>query len=795
MAITSSGNTITVEANGTGDFTTIQAAIDAAADGDTIVVGSGTFTEQLLIEGFTDLTITGAGDSTIIAMPASPQFNITSGDGGGRDRAAVVTVEDSTNVCIENVLVDGGNQADLMPPGTNPDFEGVLFFDSSGIVDDVTFAGIGDPLQSDGTPSTEQRGNAIAVINTDSNARTVELSDNTIEGFQKTGIIAEGTGLTLDINGNTITGAGFLESATAIAQNGIQVTGGAGGSVTGNTIEEIGYRRGDFFTTGILAVEAADGFTVTGNTFIGATDSTSTTQATTHFGVFISGETNNAVVTGNTFDGLTFGLLGEFDVDGFVGQPNTFTDMFAEVVTNTGDGTLEGRALEYLGDNNDEGLVAFQGTSGNDFLSDTAFDDELAGGAGDDTFFANAGNDVYEGDDGTDVLDISFATQGAFVRLDQSFAFGGSATGFDTITGIEDVIGSEGADFIFGDANDNTIFLSEGRDTLAGKGGNDDAVDGSLLATGVDIDLAAGTAVVDGVTQTLQTFENATGSDFADNIIGSTAINNLAGGAGNDVIIGGVGNDIIDGGEGNDTIQSAFATDGRDTLLDAAGTDTLELTDRDALDVVGRRSGTSLVIEDEASTGTNARVLITNHYTTNQLEVIEFSDGTSFNVLQSGTTGDNNANYMVDSSASSTINAFGSADVVFGGGGADTISGGDGNDSITGGTGRDFMTGDAGEDVFVYRAEDETGNNGSTADQITDFTVDTDLMDLEELGVDTFLGTGQPFTGAGGEVLALQVGTLALLQVDLDGSGTSDMWIILQNVTAADLDSDDFILA
>ena len=41
--------------------TTIQAAIDSASDGDLIVIPAGTYNEQFTIDGFSNLTITGAG--------------------------------------------------------------------------------------------------------------------------------------------------------------------------------------------------------------------------------------------------------------------------------------------------------------------------------------------------------------------------------------------------------------------------------------------------------------------------------------------------------------------------------------------------------------------------------------------------------------------------------------------------------------------------------------------------------------------------------------------------------------
>src|SRR5262245_32789737 len=74
---------------------------------------------------------------------------------------------------------------------------------------------------------------AIAVGIPPTSPATATITNNTITGYQKTGIVVKGTGSMATINGNTVTGAG---PQTVLAQNGIQVSNGAGATVTGNTV-------------------------------------------------------------------------------------------------------------------------------------------------------------------------------------------------------------------------------------------------------------------------------------------------------------------------------------------------------------------------------------------------------------------------------------------------------------------------------------------------------------------------------------------------------------------------------
>ncbi len=74
------------------DFGTIQAAVDAAADGDTIEIGGGTYLETVVVDGFTSLTLRAKGKVVIDS------------DAG----AAALTLSNCTDCVVEKVRAEDG---------------------------------------------------------------------------------------------------------------------------------------------------------------------------------------------------------------------------------------------------------------------------------------------------------------------------------------------------------------------------------------------------------------------------------------------------------------------------------------------------------------------------------------------------------------------------------------------------------------------------------------------------------------------------------------------------------------
>ncbi|HSZ54286.1 MAG TPA: hypothetical protein VK797_01400 [Tepidisphaeraceae bacterium] len=155
---------------------------------------------------------------------------------------------------------------------------------------------------------------AVYADNTDGVARGLNITNDTILGYQKNGTAFFGAGLTLSVTGNTVTGAG---ATPAIAQNGIEVGLGATGTIANNHVSGNEYSG-----------------TNPGNS--GGPDQFNDVQSC---GILLF-STSGLVVSGNTVDGNDIGIY-----------------------NNTDGATISGNVLGSISPNRYEGVVEDQGSS------------------------------------------------------------------------------------------------------------------------------------------------------------------------------------------------------------------------------------------------------------------------------------------------------------------------------------------------------------------------------------------------------------------------------------------------
>jgi nitrous oxidase accessory protein NosD len=214
---------------------TIQEQIEAAPPGGVVVVGSGRFEEQLVIDK--DLTLMGAGASTVIEAPAtlSESFSTPSGT-----YYPVIYVHDAADVTIQNLVVDGmghGNAHEY--------FVGIAFDDAGGRVDGVEVMGIHDAPYS-----AIPHGAALYAYAESGTARHIYVGHCSFHEFQKNGAAFWGADLTAQVSYNTISGRGPIDS---VVQNGVVIGSGVAGIVgPNNVLSDFTYTLGSLAASGIL---------------------------------------------------------------------------------------------------------------------------------------------------------------------------------------------------------------------------------------------------------------------------------------------------------------------------------------------------------------------------------------------------------------------------------------------------------------------------------------------------------------------------------------------------------------
>jgi len=137
-----------------------------------------------------------------------------------------------------------------------------------------------------------------------------------------------------------------------------------------------------------------------------------------------------------------------------------------------------GFAVELRGGAGNDVLAAGVDGATADTLSGEAGNDQLDGGPGNDVLRGGAGADALVGAAGIDTASYYGGTTGVLASLVSGTASGGEAQG-DTLSGIENLSGSQGSDSLYGNAGANVLQGWNGNDALIGRTGKDTLTGGA----------------------------------------------------------------------------------------------------------------------------------------------------------------------------------------------------------------------------------------------------------------------------------------------------------------------------
>ena len=549
-------------------YTTIQAAINAASAGDTVLVSNGTYDENVTLKD--GVSLVGLSESGVVidgsmTAPAT-MSNMT---------VSSLTVENGTPT---SMLLDLKPTTDI----TNVTFSNVTFSLTSDFTGEVP---IGNG-QVSGTIALHGTGLAFDNVTMNSNDHNFANSVSFVYTLFQTD-----PGAKLLLDGVDLEGTASGSSSGLGAQWNMSPQDSTTQNAAVEIINSHTSGGGNFYLSGLnsldlennvfdgqgVALNGVTNATVSGNTFENI-DGTFTANGTQHRGLVIEdafGSTgdSNIQVTGNTFSNIT-------EPDGAIalqrftdGSPanlatiERLADLFIENNTFNGLGpsvnpiyvnpTYFGTGAVVPASFDDGQLII--GTTGNDILTDTSsVDTTIVGGPGNDTVTAGSGNDtiIYNVGDGNDTV-----TGGAGVDTEVINDNGSVAQTFEInpITPSSELgvnIAATGSVGVGAATTANAAIEMTSIQEIVinlGSGGDTVVLSGDLHGTGV----ASSTVTVNG----------GTGNDTVD----------ASGMTGTPVDI------VFNGGGGNDTVVFsgnstgyAFSVSGNSLVVHGAGvTDTL----------------------------------------------------------------------------------------------------------------------------------------------------------------------------------------------------------------------------
>ena len=610
----------------------------------------------LAAEGITTAAGLGVTATLTTSFGAGPAvFN--SGDAAGDTYVNINHLQGSAfnDVLIGNGLVniiDGGAGDDILEGlGGGDTFRGVAGIDTVSYAHST--AGVIASLADPSVNTNDAAGDNYSSIEN----LTGSNFNDTLVGDGNDNILDGGLGT------NTLDGGGGFDIASYLSATGavnITLTGAGSGTVTGagradtllNIERVVGSNFADTITgtvgddwidggEGADTINAAGGndtisyANATGGRTVVLNTSSSDGKVLSNFENIV-GSSFGDLLTGDGGNNIIEGGLGNDVLNGAGGVDTvSYSLSTAAVSVNISGASVLGVAANAsAGGAGVDTLSNFENITGsafNDILIGDGNANIINGGDGNDLLIGGAGADTLIGGNGTDTVSYTNAISAIAVTINGTGTLG-DANG-DTLTGIENLIGSAFDDVITGDGGNNVIDGGAGNDTINAASGVD-TITYLTAAAAVTVNLSsAGVNATGGAgNDSLTNFENIIGSNFNDVLTGDGSANTIE---------GGLGNDTLDGAGGIDTVS--YENAGAAVSVNISG-----------LSVLG--------VAANASSGGAGIDALSN---------FENITGSAFNDI------------LIGNASANTIDGGAGDDILIGGAGADNLTGGAGVDTAS----------------------------------------------------------------------------------------------------------------